>query len=123
MQYSPVIQLNLNVLHKASGGKDTKRPKTWLETKQAQELVSEVEKETMQICTVSLDGRNGGTFAHELLAVEYAGWISSKFRLQVNQTFIDYRSGKLVPVSVDPMQVLNDPAAMRGLLLTYTDHP
>nr|WP_240487723.1 KilA-N domain-containing protein [Photorhabdus australis] len=114
-------RFNLNALHKASGLGSNKAPAQWLRTKQAQELVLEIEKETMQICTVSLDGRNGGTFAHELLAVEYAGWISPKFRLQVNQTFIDYRSGKLAPVSVDPMQVLNDPAAMRGLLLTYTE--
>jgi hypothetical protein len=29
--------------------------------------------------------------------VEYAGWISPKFRILVNQTFIDYRTGKLQP--------------------------
>ncbi|EPY8596759.1 phage antirepressor KilAC domain-containing protein, partial [Escherichia coli] len=31
------------------------------------------------------------------LAVEYAGWISPAFRLKVNQTFIDYRAGRLQP--------------------------
>lgn len=49
------------------------------------------------MCIVSKEGRNGGTFAHELIAVEYAGWISPKFRILVNQTFIAYRTGKLQP--------------------------
>ncbi len=35
-------RFNLNALHKASGGKDAKRPKTWLETKQAKELIEEL---------------------------------------------------------------------------------
>lgn len=116
-------RFNLNALHRASGGRDAKRPKTWLETKQAQELVGELRQNPalgQEVITVQKGGINPGTFAHELLAVEYAGWISPAFRLQVNQTFIDYRTGKLVP-AVDPMQVLNDPAAMRGLLLVYTE--
>ncbi|WP_407235124.1 hypothetical protein [Escherichia coli] len=29
--------------------------------------------------------------------MEYAGWISPAFRLKVNQTFIDYRAGRLQP--------------------------
>ncbi|MCV4566987.1 DNA-binding protein, partial [Escherichia coli] len=33
----------------------------------------------------------------ELLAVVYEGWISPAFRLKVNQTFIDYRTGRLQP--------------------------
>ncbi|MGT3291634.1 KilA-N domain-containing protein, partial [Yersinia enterocolitica] len=43
-------------------------------------------------------GVNQGTFAHELLAIEYAGWISPAFRLQVNQTFLDSTK----PVSCNP---------------------
>ncbi|KLU14533.1 MULTISPECIES: phage antirepressor KilAC domain-containing protein [Xenorhabdus] len=92
-------RFNLNALHKASGGKDAKRPKTWLETKQAQELVDELRQNSalgQEVLKVQKGGINPGTFAHELLAVSYAGWISPSFQLQVNQTFIDYRSGKLV---------------------------
>ncbi|WFQ80292.1 KilA-N domain-containing protein [Xenorhabdus sp. SF857] len=92
-------RFNLNALHKASGGKDAKRPKTWLETKQAQELVDELRQNSalgQEVLKVQKGGTNPGTFAHELLAVSYAGWISPSFQLQVNQTFIDYRSGKLV---------------------------
>lgn len=113
-------RFNLNSLHRASSLGANKAPAQWLRTQTAQSLISELEKETVQICIVSAEGRSGGTFAHELLAIEYAGWISPAFRLQVNQTFIDYRTGKLTP-TIDPMQVLSDPAAMRGLLLTYTE--
>ena len=49
-----------------------------------------------------MPGRNGGTFAHELVAVEYAGWISPRFRIKVNQTFIDYRTGQLTPADSTP---------------------
>ncbi|MEG9670544.1 phage antirepressor KilAC domain-containing protein [Serratia bockelmannii] len=90
-------RFNLNALHKASGLGTNKAPAQWLRTQSSQSLIAELEKETVQICIVSVEGRNGGTFAHELLAVEYAGWISPAFRLKVNQTFIDYRSGKLRP--------------------------
>lgn len=112
-------RFNLNALHRASGLGVSKAPAQWLRSKQAQELVAEVEKQTVQICIVSIEGRNGGTFAHELLAISYAGWISPAFQLQVNQVFLDYRTGKLA--QPDPMAVLNDPASMRSLLLTYSE--
>ena len=118
-------RFNLNALHKARGGRDAKRPKTWLETKHAQELVEELRQNSalgQEVLNGQKGGRAPGTFAHELLAISYAGWISPAFQLQVNQVFLDYRTGKLQPVaSVDPMAVLNDPAAMRGLLLTYSE--
>ena len=53
---------------------------------------------------VQKEGRAGGTFAHELLAISYAGWISAAFQLQVNQTFLDYRQGKLQP-AFNPAQL------------------
>lgn len=92
---------NLNALHKASGLGANKAPAQWLRTQGARELSEEIEKETVQICIVSAEGRNGGTFAHELLAISYAGWISPAFQLQVNQTFLDYRSGKLQKTVVE----------------------
>ncbi|CAM3699228.1 phage antirepressor KilAC domain-containing protein [Xenorhabdus thuongxuanensis] len=88
-------RFNLNALHRASGLGDEKAPAKFFRNKTAKDLISELEIQTGQICLVSSEGKSGGTFAHELLAIEYAGWISPKFRLQVNQTFIDYRSGKL----------------------------
>ncbi|TXE25875.1 KilA-N domain-containing protein [Serratia ureilytica] len=77
-------RFNLNALHKASGLGANKAPAQWLRTNAAQELVQEVTD--MQICTSPIHsikgGPNQGTFAHELLAVEYAGWISPAFRLK-----------------------------------------
>ncbi|HHS9742152.1 TPA: KilA-N domain-containing protein [Raoultella ornithinolytica] len=103
-------RFNLNALHKASGLGANKAPAQWLRTQTAKSLIAELEKETVQICIVSDEGRNGGTFAHELLAIEYAGWISPSFRLQVNQTFLDFRTGKLAPVN-SSLPDFNDPAA------------
>jgi len=97
---------NLNALHNASGEGQAKDPAHWLRNKQAQDFVSEVENQTLQICIVSIPGRNGGTFAHELAAVEYAGWISPKFRILVNQTFIDFRTGSLVAAPQTPKDPL-----------------
>ncbi|HFI5586094.1 TPA: KilA-N domain-containing protein [Raoultella ornithinolytica] len=104
---------NLNALHKASGGRDAKRPKAWLATKQAQELIDELRQDSAfgeDVIKITKGGITPGTFAHELLAIEYAGWISPSFRLQVNQTFLDFRTGKLVPVN-SSLPDFNDPAA------------
>lgn len=124
-------RFNLNALHRASGTGDHKAPNQWLRYKQAKELISELESQldqaaNSQLAQKAINSVHGGvcpgTFAHELLAISYAGWISPAFQLQVNQVFLDYRTGRLQPVApVDPMAVLNDPAAMRGLLLTYSE--
>ncbi|WP_208638594.1 KilA-N domain-containing protein [Xenorhabdus ehlersii] len=101
-------RFNLNALHKASGTGSNKAPAQWLRTQSAKELVSELESNLLKgshcanmhtghkVLNAVLGGTNPGTFAHELIAVSYAGWINPSFQLQVNQTFIDYRSGKLV---------------------------
>lgn len=107
-------RFNLNALHKASGLGANKAPAQWLRTQTAKSLNAELEKETVQICIVSDEGRNGGTFAHELLAIEYAGWISPVFRLQVNQTFLDFRTGKLVAVNSDLPDFSDEVAAARA---------
>lgn len=95
-------RFNLNALHKAGDSVHTKRPSIWLATKQAQELVSELSQNSglgYDAISSVKGGTSPGTFAHELLAIEYAGWISPRFRLQVNQTFLDYRTGKLKPTT------------------------
>jgi len=117
-------RFNLNALHKASGLGEEKAPAKWLRNKQTQELITEMTDG--QICTSPIKSLKGGnvqgTYAHELLAIAYASWISPSFHLQVNQIFLDYRTGKLQPIQHrDPMEVLNDPDAMRGLLLSYSE--
>lgn len=90
---------SLNALHRASKLGAEKAPAKWSRNKQTSELVAELEKETGRICLVSGEGRDGGTFADELLAVSYAGWISPRFQLTVNQAFLDIKSGKLQPTT------------------------
>lgn len=90
-------RFNLNALHKASGEGDHKKPSKWLRTDMALDLAKELEGQiSPSKATNTIKGRGiTGTFAHELLAVSYAGWISPAFQLRVNQLFIDYRAGKL----------------------------
>lgn len=100
-----------------------KRPKAWLATKQAQELIDELRQDSAfveDVIKITKGGITPGTFAHELLAIEYAGWISPSFRLQVNQTFLDFKAGNLQAYR-DPMEALNDPEFLRGTLLTYSE--
>uniref|UniRef100_A6VSR7 KilA domain protein n=1 Tax=Marinomonas sp. (strain MWYL1) TaxID=400668 RepID=A6VSR7_MARMS len=91
-------RFNLNALHKASGLRESKEPNKWLALKSTNELITELEA-TARSCGSSINkqkgGANPGTFAHELLAISYAGWISPKFQLLVNQVFLDYKTGKL----------------------------
>lgn len=117
-------RFSLNAIHRASGLDPSKRPSNWARTIQAQELITEMESECSNMSIqqspnsgfgssgqdqnsclapiVSKKGGGGGTFAHELLAVSYAGWISPKFQLQVNQVFLDYRMGKLQQAEAKP---------------------
>lgn len=104
-----VGRFSLNCLHRASGESDNKAPNQWLRTKQAKELIAELESKLLKkfqtaylqsaqkVLDVVNGGTSPGTYAHELIAVSYAGWISADFQLDVNQTFIDFRTGKLTP--------------------------
>lgn len=103
-------RFNLNALHKASGSEKKNGPSYWLALESTKQLIVELEKQTTEISVVTVEGRNGGTFAHELLAVEYAGWISPAYRLQVNQTFLDYKTGKLAPTNIS-LPNFDDPIA------------
>ena len=92
---------NLNALHKASGGEKKNNPSYWLSLQGTQELILELEQQlsdteiSVSVVQSIKGGLNQGTFAHELLAVSYAGWISPKFQLMVNQVFLDYKKGEL----------------------------
>ncbi|EKQ7213028.1 MULTISPECIES: KilA-N domain-containing protein [Citrobacter freundii complex] len=94
-------RFNLNALHRASGKEQKNRPNYWLTLDSTKALISELERSitdagfSASVIKTIKGGLNQGSFAHELLAIEYAGWISPAFRLQVNQTFLDYRTGKL----------------------------
>lgn len=120
-------RFNLNSLHKASGQGSHKRPSKWMATEQSKELIAELESQSpnmgfaQEVIKIVKGGFKPGTFAHELLAIEYAGWISPAFRLQVNQTFIDYRSGKLLPVTPVAPILPGADSGMRDFRLARAD--
>lgn len=99
-------RFNLNAIHKASEAGQSKRPSKWLANGPTLELIQELKNQSPQEgfapTTVNHGGKHPGTFAHELLAVSYAGWISPRFQLQVNQVFLDYRMGKLESKARNP---------------------
>lgn len=103
-------RVNLNALHKASGLQKHKAPNQWLRLEGTNELINELTAD-LQLANQGVNlhhgksqrtdlafgeviakkrGGNGGggTFAHELLAISYAGWISPKFQLEVNRVFL-----------------------------------
>jgi len=93
-------RVNLNALHKASGLQKHKAPNQWLRLEGTNELINELTADLQlanQGVNLPLDlepmhsvrgGKSPGTFAHELLAISYAGWISPKFQLEVNRVFL-----------------------------------
>ncbi|HHG9067069.1 TPA: KilA-N domain-containing protein [Citrobacter freundii] len=120
-------RFNLNSLHKASGGEKKKGPSYWLALEGTKALIDELSNSltdtdiSVSVLKVIKGGTEQGTFAHELLAIEYAGWISPVFRLQVNQTFIDYRSGKLLPVTPVALVLPGADSGMRDFRLARAD--
>ena len=104
----------LNDLHKASGGEKKHGPSYWMANAQTIELIEELK--TTGIPVVTIEGRNGGTYVCKELVYAYAMWISPTFHLKVIRTF-----DAVATKQIDPTALLNDPAAMRGLLLTYTE--
>lgn len=84
----------LNDLHKASGGEKRHAPSEWTKINQASELVSELNSgNNPSLALVSIEGRNGGTYACKELVYAYATWISPAFFLHVIRTFDAVVSG------------------------------
>lgn len=92
-------RFNLNAIHRASEKGSHKLPSQWSRRRDTQELIAELKSQRADLHFEPLSAVRGGaypgTYAHELLAISYAGWISPKFQLLVNQVFIDYRMGRL----------------------------
>jgi phage antirepressor YoqD-like protein len=102
-------RFNLNALHQASGLGRSKTPSKWLSNQSTKDLINELDIQNPNLGSalkVNNGGSNQGTFAHELLAISYAGWISPKFQLQVNQTFIDYKKGEFQPNQLSRFDIL-----------------
>ncbi|OJY18654.1 KilA-N domain-containing protein [Pandoraea sp. 64-18] len=103
----------LNDLHRAAGGERRHDTREFLTRQGTRELIDEL----TGIAVISLRGRYGGTFVVKELVYAYAMWISPAFHLKVIRAY-----DQLV-TAPPPRPVVNlaDPAALRGLLLSYTD--
>lgn len=97
-------RVSLNTLHQLSGKGSAKKPDNWLRLQSTQELITEI-SQFSDMRTAPLQVINGGihrgTYAHELLAISYAGWISPGFQLQVNQAFLDSKRPPLLSINND----------------------
>lgn len=107
---------NLNALHKAAGASAGKAPSQWLRNASTKELIEAAERCNGNFHCAADDDANAlvksvnggpdhGTFAHEVLAVSYAGWISPSFQLQVNSVFLAYHKGSIPePKNPEPIR-------------------
>ena len=82
--------VNLNQMADAEG----KRIDNWLQNKSTQELIDEFERQQNKLpgiphdstkAFITVEGRNGGTWAHPDIAIQFGQWCSPKFALQVSR--------------------------------------
>ena len=80
--------VSLTDLWKAIGGKSRNRPKVWVSTKEASELINTLSKGQDSALYIQVrKGAQGGTFAHWQIALAYAKWLSPELHLQVNDIY------------------------------------
>lgn len=93
--------INLNDIHALAGSPAHQEPAKWdrlVSTKQLVEKLAinlHVQKKHIYKVSKARVDRGGGTWAHKLLAVEYAGYLSPELKLKINQTFLRVQSGDL----------------------------
>lgn len=85
---------SLNDLHKAAENLQQHRPKYWLENKQTQDLIREIQKGGITPFEVRR-GVHGGTYACRELVIAYAAWISAAFHLKVIRVFLNTQAPQL----------------------------
>ncbi len=111
----------LNDLHRAAGAASKHQPSNWLRLDQTKSLCAEIDRssEMRNAVEVLQGGPAQGTYVAKELVYAYAMWISPAFHLKVIRAYDAMVSAP--PPQRDPMAVLNDPEAMRGLLLGYSE--
>lgn len=83
-----VGRINLNELHRASGGLAKKAPAKFLRYKKAKTLIASLISSGLISPVEATEGGNGGgTYAHEDVAFAYAAWIDDAFYSVVFQVF------------------------------------
>jgi hypothetical protein len=121
----------LNDLHKAAGNESKHHPSKFLETQQAQELISELEsydsgkpESKKAISIIRGKGKQQGTYVAKELVYAYAMWISAKFHLQVIRAYDALQSQPLENLEQLPSGSLDDPEYLkssRTLLIDFVD--
>lgn len=100
----------LNDMHKAameSGAATTsQRPGEFLKTDSAKGFIAELDSDAKIFASVirKKGGTDQGTYATELVALRYAGWIAPRFEVEVYRTFQGYHRGTLPPKQQPPEQ-------------------
>ncbi|EFL9618719.1 KilA-N domain-containing protein [Escherichia coli] len=117
---------NLNNLHAAAmaQGKATEsqRPGAFLQSRQVKNFVQVLTDATKIASTLSIKGgTNQGTWGLELVAIRYAAWLSPEFEIEVYQTFLDYRTGKLTAPQTTNSVGINE-ALLQELLLQMREN-
>lgn len=111
-------RFSLNDLHRAAGGEGRHQPSNWLRLDQTKALCSEIDHSSEVRSAQAVNGGTApGTYVVKELVYAYAMWISPVFNLKVIRAY----DAMVTAPAPDPLQVLSDPTAMRGLLLTYTE--
>lgn len=88
-------------IHNAAGFTKNQKPGDFIRLPQALAIMPVVHDETMgkshsfKMSNIwrARGGRDGGTYAHPLMALAYAEYLSPKLAVEVKQVFLRYRSG------------------------------
>lgn len=94
--------INLNEMAQATG----KRVDNWLQNKSTQDLITEFNLEVsynssnttlnsseLKTALLTYEGKNGGTWAHPDIAIQFAQWCSPTFALQVSRWVREWLTG------------------------------
>lgn len=114
-------KLNLTDMWRAAGSPENREPYNWARkegTAFIDAVAMNLNLPDSQVLT-STRGKNGGTTAHWQIGLAYAKYLSPEFHMWCNTVVRERMEGG--PVPTDMHRHLNDPGALRGLLLTYTE--
>ena len=107
----------LNDPHRAAGGESKHQPAFFMRRKETGDLIEALNSADPQsLPAQTVEGRSGGTFVAKELVYAYAMWISPAFHLQVIRAY-----DAQVTQRAAPLAALEDPAALRTLLLGYAE--
>lgn len=129
----------LDDLWRAAKAPDSKVPAKWRRGRMASALIIELEKK-IRICSLkenktiipaiySKRGRGStGTYAHQIIAAAYAGYLSPKLELEVREVWLRYRAGDatladeiLERATAEENRWAGARALSRSQRVTYTD--